>query len=131
KDESFLLVRHAYKEQKLSLPGGGVNEGELFWQAAVRETLEETGAHIRIERHIGIFSLRYCHAHVVLYEGVIVGASLMPKRNETSQVSFFRIEDLAPAQIYPAQLSLLMWASRPPRENGIPLEGYLTVPPTP
>ncbi|HET8575424.1 MAG TPA: NUDIX hydrolase [Candidatus Paceibacterota bacterium] len=36
------------------LPGGGVEEGESFSEAAVREAMEEVGCRIIVEREIGV-----------------------------------------------------------------------------
>lgn len=37
-----------------SIPGGHVDVGESPAQAAVRETFEETGLHVRVVRHVGM-----------------------------------------------------------------------------
>lgn len=38
------------------LPGGGLEVGELFAQAAIREAFEETGLHIQLTGLIGVYS---------------------------------------------------------------------------
>jgi 8-oxo-dGTP diphosphatase len=50
-----LMVRRRVKEGELSwqFPAGGVEEGETAEQAAVRETLEETGLVVKAVRYIG------------------------------------------------------------------------------
>ncbi|MBI5469981.1 NUDIX domain-containing protein [Candidatus Kaiserbacteria bacterium] len=45
-DGKVLLVRHWYAPGVLTLPGGGVDEGEDPADAAIREVKEETGATI-------------------------------------------------------------------------------------
>jgi 8-oxo-dGTP diphosphatase len=49
------MVRRRVKEGELSwqFPAGGVEEGETAEQAAVRETLEETGLTVKAVRYIG------------------------------------------------------------------------------
>ena len=53
--EKILLTRRADNGQ-WCLPSGGVEPGESVVQACVRETWEETGLKIQVERLISIFS---------------------------------------------------------------------------
>ena len=53
--DRVLMVRRRVKEGELSwqFPAGGVEEGETAEQAAVRETLEETGLTVKAVKYIG------------------------------------------------------------------------------
>lgn len=129
-DNSFLLVRHAYGDKKWSLPGGKLEQEELVPDGAKRETKEEAGVVVEIIRQVGIFSLRKTFGMAILLEGRIIGGELKPDGKETSDCGFFKIEELKLEEIYPAQLSLLMWAEKT-QEKTTPVYGWLTVPPTP
>ncbi len=128
-DNSFLLVKHAYGEQKWSLPGGKLEQGELVPTGGKRETLEEAGVVVQIERLVGIFSLRKTFGLAILLEGRILYGELRPDGKETSDCRFFKIKELKRKEIYPAQLSLLKW-SEATEESIVPVYGWLTVPPS-
>lgn len=53
--QRVLMVRRRVKEGDLSwqFPAGGVEDGETAEQAAVRETLEETGLTVKAVKYIG------------------------------------------------------------------------------
>lgn len=55
KNDKVLMVRRAIKEGKLSwqFPAGGIEAGEVAEEAAVRETLEETGLTVKAVRLLG------------------------------------------------------------------------------
>ncbi|OGM99818.1 MAG: hypothetical protein A2736_03205 [Candidatus Yanofskybacteria bacterium RIFCSPHIGHO2_01_FULL_41_27] len=129
-DNSFLLVKHAYGERKWSLPGGKLEQGELVPNGGQRETLEEAGVIVQIIRQVGIFSLRKTFGIAILLEGRIIGGKLKPDNKETSDCGFFKIDELRQEEIYPAQLSLLMWADATEGRT-MSVYGWLSVPPTP
>ena len=55
-DENFLIVEEsAMGRRVLSQPGGHIEAGESPEQAVVRETLEETGCHVRCGDLIGVY----------------------------------------------------------------------------
>ena len=60
KEGEFVLVRHSYDLPGIdtdtwTIPGGGMQENESFEEAAIRETLEETGLSIKITGLYQIF----------------------------------------------------------------------------
>ncbi len=80
-----------------ALPGGGIEANETHGQAAVREMCEETGYEIAIDRLVG----RYSHPQTprggdlrYLFEGHIVGGSVIRNGPETADVGFFPIDAL-------------------------------------
>lgn len=52
-----LIRRHRADKVYYLFPGGGANEGETPEQAAVRETFEELGLHVEVERLVGVVYL--------------------------------------------------------------------------
>ena len=121
--------------KKLSLPGGKLEKGELYSTGATREALEETGLKIKITRLVGLFRLRLDEGDVILYEGHPTEGEMIRSSSETSDCGYFTVTELETLhkdkKVYNAQLSAVMWSELPPRKDGMPHEGWLTIPPTP
>ena len=111
---AYLVVKHNYGDRKWSLPGGGVDQGEIINLTALRELGEETGFEGKIGNIIGIFSLRKKRGVVVLIECKIVGGCRKSHNNNTeiSASEWRRPNDFIKDEIYPGQLNLLFQAEK-------------------
>jgi ADP-ribose pyrophosphatase YjhB (NUDIX family) len=84
------------------LPGGGVDDGESIGQAAQRETREETGLEVNLERLVGIYSRPGWlegGLHVVVFTAVITGGKLHLQENEVIEAGYFSAQDLPDAML--------------------------------
>lgn len=76
------------------LPGGGIEKGETPEQSIIREILEETGFHVKVERLVGAYSpINRLARHTHLYECAILGGEAKIS-NETRNVAFFLLSAL-------------------------------------
>lgn len=79
-----------------SFPGGGVEPGERWEDAAVRETWEETGYQIELVRLVGEYTRPDYRPGEVMYVSVgrVIGGEARPDPRESLQVGWFRIDAL-------------------------------------
>jgi ADP-ribose pyrophosphatase YjhB (NUDIX family) len=79
------------------LPGGHVDAGESVAQAAMRETAEETGLQVRLNRLVGVYSIPNARAWVnliVLFAGEPVGGLVKPQEDEVLEISYFPLDKI-------------------------------------
>jgi len=66
-----LLVKHSYGHLNWEIPGGGAEPDESVADTAVRETHEETGLHVAVERLTGVQNPRSAALRQALRGGPI------------------------------------------------------------
>jgi 8-oxo-dGTP diphosphatase len=95
--ERVLMVRRRVKEGDLSwqFPAGGVEDGETAEQAAVRETLEETGLTVRAVKYIGD-RVHPKSGKFMAYTAceVVEGTATVADKVELDQVAWVRHEEI-------------------------------------
>jgi ADP-ribose pyrophosphatase YjhB (NUDIX family) len=74
----ILLVRRAIEPGygKWVIPGGYVDRGEEVQAAAVREALEESGVHVRLDRLVNIYSYPGRLPVIIVYAASMTGGCL-------------------------------------------------------
>lgn len=75
-------------------PGGMLEAGETPEQAAVRETFEETGYHVSIDRLVGIYHRPQMGDTRYVYRAHIIGGQAMQDGPETVAVGWFSEDEL-------------------------------------
>lgn len=84
-----------------NLPGGSVEPGETPWDAAVRETREEVGLDVEVDRLTGVYD-RSPDGDPVLVFACRVLAGTATTTEEAVRVGWFESDEL-PAEINPYQ----------------------------
>lgn len=94
KDGSRVLLTKREDYEVWCLPGGGIDSGESFAEAAIREAKEETGLEVRIKRLVGVYSRPTENCYNLVYEGEIVGGEIMQVSREVIEIGWFDYREL-------------------------------------
>ena len=86
-----VLLSHRRDLDIWNLPGGGLESGELPPQAAIRETLEETGLKIKIKRLVGVYGKPYRNELVFVFTAKVVGGKIQ-RSSESDETRFFNLK---------------------------------------
>jgi len=102
KNGKFVLVKHTPEAWSRgyhywSFPGGGVEHGEDFENASVREFKEETGLAVKVTDLVAVYE----HVnrspqgtesvfYMAIFKGEVVGGEMRPTPNEISEVRLFK-----------------------------------------
>ncbi len=82
------------------LPGGGMDPGESFGQAALRETREEVGLDVRLTRLVGLYARPGWYGagvYVALFAAEITGGTMRLQADEVLEARWFSRAELPEA----------------------------------
>jgi 8-oxo-dGTP pyrophosphatase MutT (NUDIX family) len=94
-----------------NLPGGGVEPDEAPWSAACRETAEEVGLEVTVDRLTGVYDRSPDGDPVLVFLVRVVGGHAMPSA-ETTEIGWFA-PDALPRPINPYQPQRIWDAVQP------------------
>jgi ADP-ribose pyrophosphatase YjhB (NUDIX family) len=118
----ILVVRTTYLGPEWMLPGGRVERGETPHAAAVRETLEETGLRVRLERLV-LVDAHHARDVSFVFTGQVEGGELEPELGEIAEAGWVDRAEIE--RMSPRLHRLLEWIDR--AGQGV---GYMGLPTT-
>ncbi|MCX5387334.1 NUDIX hydrolase [Streptomyces sp. NBC_00083] len=98
-DLGQVLVGRRRSPERWELPGGLVDPGEAFHDAAVRETYEETGVHVEVHGLVGV----YQHVSRGILAGIFIATAVSGEPGPTAESSAAEWTDVedALARLHP------------------------------
>lgn len=99
-EEDKVLLCHRTDYDVWNLPGGGMERRELPTEAVIRETREETGLTVEIEKLVGIYGKPQKSELVMVFRCSVKGGALR-LNSEADDLQFFPVDAL-PENLLPA-----------------------------
>ena len=87
----ILLVKHTYRQQAWSLPGGYLKSSEHPSEALEREIKEESGLVVSVDEFLKTRTDRDSARLDMCYTGILIGGDFVPT-HEVSECGFFAID---------------------------------------
>jgi len=88
-----VLLCHRRDLDIWNLPGGGMEPGELPNETAIRETREETGLEVEIERLVGVYSKPNNNDLIFVFTAQVLGGCFT-LNEEADQLNYFALNAL-------------------------------------
>ncbi len=100
-DKTQVLFVKEAKDGAYSLPGGWCDLYESPAEAAVKECLQEAGAHVKITKLVGVLNRTPIKGplaipeYMIIFRGEVI-EPLVAHEHETTDVGYFSLDDLPP-----------------------------------
>lgn len=117
-EDAVLLVRINYDHRSWTFPGGGVNRGETWLAAALRETEEETGIRLLDAVFVGEYRRvdRYTRGTTQVFHAALL-ARQKPIADgiEIAEAQWFALDQLPANRVSRVDETLAAFTNRPPQ----------------